>query len=345
MQKPSLFIATGIALLLAAGGTLWYRSRAMSPDAAVAREGRHRQIAGNDRTGWNVTAPAAGRGSGDVAARSQPAAPAQPVGDLDIQATDDFGESVDAPAPAHAAQPHGASAAKPAPVTAEVPPAAPAVAAPDASNTPADANGEQNEPVLSIPFERSAEPEKGDTAPIVADGVTFDSEGARFSVDSQFVVPNAGNVQGAAGTITFWLQPEWAGDVESDASLVQLRTSTFENRLQIFKNGRYLRFLFCDNTGIESGVGTDVSGWKPGERHMITATWGDGVTVLYIDGRSYGARDYDGELEVGPETPLYIGSDHPGGGPGARSAISNFQIYSRALSADEIANLYSQTVR
>lgn len=199
--------------------------------------------------------------------------------------------------------------------------------------------------MLSLPLDKPTDLDEGDTAPIVVEGVTFDSEGARFATDAQFIIPDAGHINGAAGTITFWLRPEWAGDPDSNASLVQLRTHTFENRLQIFKNGPYLRFLFADNTGVESGVGVGITEWRAGERHMVTATWGDGVTSLYIDGQWKGDKEYNGELEVGPDTPLYIGSDHPGGGPGARSTITNFQIFNRALAADEVASLAAGAAR
>src|SRR5439155_6005643 len=89
--------------------------------------------------------------------------------------------------------------------------------------------------VLSLPFDGSPKPEKGD-APLVEEGVTFDSEGARFSTDAKFVVPNPG-LSGEAGTISFWLQPEWSGDDTGNASFAQIRGDTWENRLQLFKNG------------------------------------------------------------------------------------------------------------
>lgn len=210
----------------------------------------------------------------------------------------------------------------------------------DAAKTAAE---DDTGPVLSMPLDKTTEPDKGDTAPIIVNGVTFDQNGARFSANSQIVVPDAGNANPAAGTITFWILPDWAGDTETDASLVHIGTATFENHATIFKNGRYLRFLFADNTGYESGVGQDVADWKPGDRHMITATWGDGVTALYIDGGSVGEKDYNGELQIGPGTPLQLGSNQAG--HGANSNISNFQLYPRALGAEEVATLSAQPPR
>lgn len=210
---------------------------------------------------------------------------------------------------------------------------------PAKASTPADGS-----PVLSLPLDKSTQPDKGDTAPIIANGVTFDANGAHFSADSQLVFPNGGNINPAAGTITFWILPDWAGETEGHADIVHIGGPTFENHITIFQDNRYLRFLFADNSHYESGEGPDVSHWKKGDWHMITATWGDGITSLYFDGGSMGSRDFSGELELGPE-PLIIGSVQPGVKAGANSSIRNFLLYDRALSTDEVAALFAQPPR
>lgn len=191
-----------------------------------------------------------------------------------------------------------------------------------------DTSQEKDAPVLSLSFDGSLEPEKGE-APVVAEGVTFDSgAGATFSTDSQYVIPDAGSLVGDSGTISFQIKPDWAGTDAVDASLVQLRDpNQWQNRIQITKNGQYLRFLFTDNTGIESGAGVAISNWQPGDSHQITATWGDSVASLYVDGRLAGQGNFDGQFQPQPTTPLHIGSDFPGGQPGAQATMSNFQLY------------------
>jgi len=233
-------------------------------------------------------------------------------------------------------------AAAPARTRGDTPTAANASNATSAAAVPSgriDAAG----PALALSFDKATQPDKGDSAPIVEEGVSFDAEGAHFAADAQFALPSDGNVDGAAGTISFWILPDWSGDDPGDASIVQLRNRhVWENRLQIFKNGPFMRFLFTDNSGIESGVGADIRNWKRGEWHMVTATWGDGVTSLYIDGELVGDRTYDGELNLSPSMPLYIGSNYPGDGPGARGVLSNFQIYTRALTQDEVGELLTR---
>jgi hypothetical protein len=145
-----------------------------------------------------------------------------------------------------------------------------------------------------------------------------------------------------AGTITFWIRPDWAGEVDGKYNIVWLGAPTFRNRLVIFKDLAYLRFLFTPDSGIESGASQSITDWRRGDRHMITATWGDGVTALYVDGTSAGENDYDGEINLCPNPPVILGS---GGNPGvagnANSNIRNFQIYDHASSTDEVAALFA----
>ncbi len=187
--------------------------------------------------------------------------------------------------------------------------------------------------VLQLSFDKTTVPEKGDTSPVVEQNVTLDNTtGAHFSSDSQFVIPDAGNLNGDAGTISFTLQPEWGGDDKELASLLQLRTNDWANRLQIFKDGSYLRFLFTPNTGIEANPAVDISNWEAGQSYQITTTWGatqagDRFASLYVNGQLVAQQPYDGQLEIPQGTSLYIGSDHQGGQPGARGVMSDLKIY------------------
>ena len=121
---------------------------------------------------------------------------------------------------------------------------------------------------------------------------------------------------------------------------MNLRTpNAFANRLQITKNGRYLRLLMADNTGNESGSSMLISDWQAGQSHLVTATWGQALNSLYVDGQLVSSQTYQGDLEIPPGTPMYIGSDYAGGIPGARGSLSNFEVYNRPLTQDEVAGL------
>jgi hypothetical protein len=200
-------------------------------------------------------------------------------------------------------------------------------------------------PVLSLPFDKTTEPDRGDSA-VVEQGVTFDSgQGAVFSTNSEFVVPNGGNLKGDGGSISMWVQPGWAGGDDSNASLAGLRNlNQWEDRLQIFKNGVYMRFLMSDSAGQESNIGQNISDWQPGDWHHLAATWGQNdngqlTQSFFIDGKLVGQVPVQGPFNVRPGTPLYVGSDLPQGVPGTNGAISQFQAYNRALAPDEVANM------
>ncbi|HYD47421.1 MAG TPA: LamG-like jellyroll fold domain-containing protein [Terriglobales bacterium] len=208
-------------------------------------------------------------------------------------------------------------------------------------DAPAEGGSEQypadGETVVDLDLGRS--PEIGPNGePVRADGVDFDERGGAYiAEDGAFVVPGVGDLLGDSGTISFTVEPGWDGSEEGDHALAQLRDpNSWENRVQVFKNGRYLRFLFTPDSGQESGVGVDVSHWVEGEPHHVTAAWSDGMTLLYVDGQLVGSQPYNGELKLPPGVPLYLGSDHPGGIPGADARLSGFKLYSRELSADEV---------
>lgn len=202
--------------------------------------------------------------------------------------------------------------------------------------TPAAENHDESL-LLSLPLDKSTQPLKGDV-PLVEQGVEFSEDGAQFSTSSQLALPNPG-ISGEAGTISFWLRPDELGPEGVDSALAQFRTlNQYENRLQIGMNAQHLGFMFVDDSGHESPTGTSVN-WEPGRWYQVTATWGDNVARLFLDGEEVSAKDYDGVLQAKPDTPLYIGSDYPVATPqpGTRGTLRDFQVYRRAQSLEEIA--------
>lgn len=161
-------------------------------------------------------------------------------------------------------------------------------------------------------------------------------EGIVLTPDSKLVFPDAGNVRGDAGTISLDVVPNWAGSDESNNSLVQIvNPNQWSNAFLLVKNGRYLRFVFRDNTGAERDISVPIDAWTPGDRHNVTVTWGDAATAMYIDGRMVGQNTYPGQLEIRPGTPMHLGS-----------AFENFrgfdggikaEVFGRAKNADEVA--------
>ena len=92
-----------------------------------------------------------------------------------------------------------------------------------------------------------------------------DGVGLDLSSDSVLAFPNAGNANGDAGSISFDIDPQWTGSDQTDNSLVQIRTPNgWDNRMQLVKNGRYLRFILTDNTGRESDISVPIDQWTHG---------------------------------------------------------------------------------
>jgi hypothetical protein len=157
-------------------------------------------------------------------------------------------------------------------------------------------------------------------------------EGIKFTEHAQLTFEQAGGASGEAGTITFDVEPDWAGNDPTDNSFVQIRAENqWANRLQLVKNGRYLRFILSDSFGREADISVPIDEWVPGESHSLTASWGDGRTSLFVDGRLAGMNTYEGEFEIGPNTPLHLGSDFRSSDYGGASAtIRGFRLFTTA---------------
>lgn len=150
-------------------------------------------------------------------------------------------------------------------------------------------------------------------------------EGLTFTEASQLAFPDGGNLSGEAGTISFEIEPNWNGNDETNNSLVTLRSEHgWSNRIELVKNGRYLRFILADNVGREADISVPIDAWVPGEAHDVKAMWEAGKTALYIDDVKVGENTYNGFDR--PDAPLYIGSDHRGSSySGLNGTIRNFK--------------------
>jgi hypothetical protein len=167
--------------------------------------------------------------------------------------------------------------------------------------------------------------------------VTKDGE-VEFTSDAQLTFPAGGHVNGDAGTISFEIQPNWAGADDSNNSMVQIRDEhVWENTLELVKNVNTLRFIIIDEGGVERNVNVFIDDWQPGEAHRVDATWGEALMTLYVDGNVVGQSTLQNGLTFHDTTPIHIGSDFLGTSySGAGATIRDFQLYGRALTTDEI---------
>jgi hypothetical protein len=152
-------------------------------------------------------------------------------------------------------------------------------------------------------------------------------EGLKFEDNTRVEFPNAGNAS-KEGSISFTIKPDWAGSDATDNALVQIRQEhQWNNRLEIVKNGEFLRFILTDNTGKEADISTRITDWQPGEEKTVEFSWGNGRTEATVNNQVVGHNEYPGELEFQPNTPMIFGADHPGSTYGsAKATISNFTV-------------------
>jgi len=159
-----------------------------------------------------------------------------------------------------------------------------------------------------------------------------DGEGINIGENGKIQFPN--NVSPDAAKFDLTVKPNWSGSDQTDNALIELRGEhDWSNRVELVKNGEFLRFIVTDNTGKESDISYRITDWQAGDPHNIQAQYGpcdngpSNCTGLYVDGRKVGEKQYDGTLQVAPGTPLFVGGDHQTSSYGGfNGSISNFTI-------------------
>ena len=103
-----------------------------------------------------------------------------------------------------------------------------------------------------------------------------------------------------AATFSFKIEPDWSGSDQTDNALLQLRGQhEWSNRLELVKNGEFLRFILTDNTGREADISVRITDWVAGQEHDVRATLRRRTTRA-LHRRSRGRQQHvqRGELQV-----------------------------------------------
>jgi len=191
--------------------------------------------------------------------------------------------------------------------------------------------------LLSLPLDGDLDADQGDM-PTQADGLVVDRDAVEFTEDARLTFPVGGHVNGEMGTVSFELEPRWAGSDETNNSLLQIREEhQWENSLAIVKNFDSLRFIIRDALGVESNVNIFIDDWQPNVRQRVTATWTAETMAMYVNGELVGQSAGPSGLAFAASTLIHVGSDYPGSTfRGAGGNIRNVTVYGRALDATEI---------
>jgi len=201
------------------------------------------------------------------------------------------------------------------------------------SGAASGAQAESGQPEEAAPLLNEASPTGA--SPIYDSGET-----ARFSTDARVQVPDSGVLSGETGTISFQFEPEWSGDDQADAALVEIG----ENHLVIRKHHLILRFEMNDDDGNGLVAPVSMAEWEPRRPYLVTATWSGGVMMLYVDGRLVAHQPFGPRVEIPAGTPVHVGTV-PQDTPVAPGSLSNIQLFTEALSPLQVAARAAQVPR
>ncbi len=169
--------------------------------------------------------------------------------------------------------------------------------------------------------------------------VAYDSGGRTFNTSSQVEITDAGTINGAGGTIAFWIDPQWSSEGAQNASLVQLG----DHGLQLVKDGDVLRFQYTDASGEVRGGSADISGWQPGEWQHVAATWNGSSLALYLNGAQQFLDTPPGAPQM-PFDKLVVGSAINNTGI-APAELSYLTVLNHPVSPDELTQLFGSGAR
>lgn len=113
------------------------------------------------------------------------------------------------------------------------------------------------------------------------------------------------------GRVELEIETDWGGDDENDRALFVAGTpGTFTNRVNLIRNGRFLRWIIAETSGREVDANVDTSAWQPG-LHTVTAAWGGGTMDIRVDGiRAVQAEV--GAVSIAAGAEVQIGAEFTG---------------------------------
>ncbi|MCX8071880.1 MAG: LamG domain-containing protein [Candidatus Binatia bacterium] len=321
-MNRNLVVGLVVAGIVVVGGTLYLvQSRRGERNGEEGRKAAAGVLASREERGGSSGAAAAagargaatGHATGTSSGESGTAGAGAAVGLAGLKPRGgSFGEAVGSAAEAPAGE-----------VEAVAPPAADKLA----TLKPQRGSAEQTTTVVGqMPAEGEPPPE------VVFEG----GKDQRFVTETQVQLENAGKIAGDAGTMAFWLKPDWEPSDQNDAVFVQIGEG--QQAIRVAKNVNFLRFEYFDSNGRELGVGVPIDEWKPGEWHQVSATWVQGRLQLFVDGKPVSQNTFDIPPSLGEEPKAYVGSKLPSGTPAAGEMV-DVRILNRPLQPNEIQDL------
>ncbi len=201
--------------------------------------------------------------------------------------------------------------------------------------------------VFDAPYADSVTPRIGPEPRGVSGSVSYvDAPGGRgvLLTDGAYVTyPARGYLNKPAGTISFWIQPQWDGKDGQRRGLLADAAPTHNpafNSLSLYKTSSpSLQFSVAGRPG--HTVSATIENWTAGEWHHVAAAWDATRGVaLYLDGMPAGSRQ--GAFTARQWPSFNVGADYDGA-LSADAAISSLQIFDRMLRPDQVAAIARRT--
>ncbi len=148
------------------------------------------------------------------------------------------------------------------------------------------------------------------------------------------------NVNPKAGSIEFWLKPDWQGNDGLDHPIMSIGNTFF---LSKYRTGGIVVSTLNATYGDLNVIWGDCSTWNAGEWHHVAVTWDDTDNlIIYLDGIATMSTSF---LNYGTyfdhEQPMVIGSTRSARVNGTDGAIDELRISNVARSPSEILNSYN----
>ncbi|HDZ69172.1 MAG TPA: hypothetical protein ENH43_01990 [Phycisphaerales bacterium] len=147
-------------------------------------------------------------------------------------------------------------------------------------------------------------------------------------------------------TIEAWIKTSSTGSTDSivgkdKSSWPQQRVWGFRKR----GDNEKLEFIVfktdSDFAGIDDwDFATGITNISDGIWHHVAGTWDGSIIKIYVDGQEDGSKGYVGSLQQGQTNNVFIGKMETFDPSYFNGLIDDVRIYDRALSADQIQQLY-----
>ncbi|NND32082.1 MAG: T9SS type A sorting domain-containing protein, partial [Saprospiraceae bacterium] len=193
---------------------------------------------------------------------------------------------------------------------------------------------------LLLPFDSSLSGEDGENpenSPMVSYGEGIHGQAALVSEGVELIYGAPNNIDAQAGTVEFWIQPQWSGDDggENDFLLFgEIPGAIFIHR--VFGSVEIIANLAGEAPNFQVAANVGNTTWQAGEWYHVAFTWNSDKVQTYLDGT------LQAETKINFDLPQLNASNFKIGSVAAplNAYLDEFRISDTVRSAAEILHSY-----